>query len=142
MRKNGIFWDISFLWDYILEKENTHYSTLLSLTRITFQNKEKYSTQYNYSILQLEYFFLTNFTATRVCMHTSWLFEKPAAARSARGYDKVQTCYSHQGNNDTRILGEKFQQFLATQKQATPRAWHNWMQPIDREPASLDYARE
>jgi len=35
-----------------------NYSTLLSLTGITFQNKEKYSTQYNYSILQLEYFFL------------------------------------------------------------------------------------
>ena len=47
----------------------------------------------------------------RVCTHTSWLPEKPAAARSARGRDKVQTCYSHQGNNDTRILGEKFQEF-------------------------------
>ena len=34
-----------------------NYSTLLSSTGITFQNKEKYSTQYNYSILQLEYFF-------------------------------------------------------------------------------------
>ena len=34
--------------------------------------------------------------------------EKPATARSARGPDKVQTCYSHEGNNDTRILGEKF----------------------------------
>ena len=33
------------------------YSILLSSTGITFQNKEKYSTQYNYSILQLEYFF-------------------------------------------------------------------------------------
>ena len=31
----------------------------------------------------------------------------PAAARSAQGHDKVQTCYSHQGNNDTRIFGEK-----------------------------------
>ena len=39
-----------------------NYSTLLFLTRITFQNKKKYSTQYNYSILQLEYFFLHNFT--------------------------------------------------------------------------------
>ena len=36
-------------------------------------------------------------------MHTSWLPEKHATARSARGRDKVQTCYSHQGNNDTRI---------------------------------------
>ena len=33
--------------------------TLFSLTGITFQNKDKYSTQYNYSTLQLEYFFLT-----------------------------------------------------------------------------------
>src|SRR6185312_7351269 len=80
-------------------------------TGITLQNKKKYSTQYNYSILQLEYFFLSNFSATRVCSHTSWLPRKPAAARSARGRDKVQTCYSHQGNNDTRILGEKFQQY-------------------------------
>ena len=72
-----------------------NYSTLLSSTGITFQNKEKYSTHYNYSILQLEYLFLTNFTTTRVFMHTSWFLEKPAAARSARGRDKVQTCYSH-----------------------------------------------
>src|SRR6185437_10992444 len=85
-----------------------NYSTHLSSTGITFQNKEKYSTQYNYSILQLEYFFLTNFTATRICTHTFWLFERPAAVRSARGHEKVQTCYSHQGNNDTHILGEKF----------------------------------
>ena len=34
----------------------------------------------------------------------------PAAARSARGRDKEQTCYSHLGDNDTRILGEKFQE--------------------------------
>ena len=33
--------------------------TLFSLTGITFQNKDKYSTQYNYSTLQLEYLFLT-----------------------------------------------------------------------------------
>ena len=72
-----------------------NYSTLLSSTGITFQNKEKYSTQYNYSTIQLEYFFLTNFTMTRVCKHTSWLPEKPATARSARGRDKVQTCYFH-----------------------------------------------
>ena len=44
-------------------------------------------------------------------MHTSWLLEKPAAARLAQGRDKVQICYSHQGNNDTRILGEKFQEY-------------------------------
>ena len=37
------------------------YLTLFSLTGITFQNKDKYSTQYNYSTLQLEYF-LHNFT--------------------------------------------------------------------------------
>ena len=84
-----------------------NYSTFLSLPGITFQNKEKYSTHYNYSILQLEYFFLSNFLATRVCSHTSWLPGTLAVARSARACDKVQTCYSHQGNNDTRILGEK-----------------------------------
>ena len=50
-----------------------NYSILLSSAGITFQNKEKYSTQYNYSILQFEYFFLTNFTMTQVCTHTSWL---------------------------------------------------------------------
>ena len=33
--------------------------TLFSLTGITFQNKDKYSTQYDYSTLQLEYIFLT-----------------------------------------------------------------------------------
>ena len=75
-----------------------NYSTHLSSTGITFRNKKKYSTQYDYLILQLEYFI-----ATRVCTHTSWLPEKPAAARSARGRDKVQTYYSHQGNNGTRI---------------------------------------
>ena len=48
-----------------------NYSTLLSPTGITFQNKEKYSTHYNYSILQLEYFLLTSFTKTRTCMHTA-----------------------------------------------------------------------
>ena len=35
------------------------YLTLFSLTGITFQNKDKYSTPYNYSKLQLEYIFLT-----------------------------------------------------------------------------------
>ena len=38
------------------------YSTLFSLTEITFQNKSKYSTQYKYSTLQLEYFLWHNFT--------------------------------------------------------------------------------
>ena len=33
------------------------YSTLFSLSGIIFQNKNKYSTQYNYSTIQLEYFF-------------------------------------------------------------------------------------
>ena len=105
----------TFSKDYILEKENTHIpSQLLDSSFLDWDyilEQKKYSTQYNYSILQLEYFFLTNLTATRVCTHTSWLPEKPAAARSARGHDKVQTCYSHQGNNDTRILGEKFQEY-------------------------------
>ena len=48
---------------------------------------------------------------TQVCMCTSWLPGKPAAARSARGHDKVQTCYSHQGNNHTCTLEEKFQEY-------------------------------
>ena len=47
--------------DYILEKENAHIPSQLLDSffsiGITFQNKEKYLTQYNYSILQLEYFF-------------------------------------------------------------------------------------
>ena len=59
-------WDFTetflFLKDYILEKKTltslVDYSTLFSLTGITFQNKDKYSTKYNYSTLQLEYFFL------------------------------------------------------------------------------------
>ena len=45
-----------------MEKEKTltsldNYSTSLPSTGITFQDKGKYSTQYSYSILQLEYFF-------------------------------------------------------------------------------------
>ena len=52
--------DIPFFWDYILEKKTltslVDYLTLFSLTGIIFQNKDKYSTQYNYSTLQLEYF--------------------------------------------------------------------------------------
>ena len=32
-------------------------------------------------------------------------------------------------------------QFLGTQRQATPRMWHNKTQPIDPKPASLEYAR-
>ena len=50
-----------------------NYSTSLLSTGITFQDKGKYSTQYNYSILQLEYFFLTSFTMTRTSMHTAWI---------------------------------------------------------------------
>ena len=58
--KNGIFWDIFFFEDYILEIENNHIPCqLLDFIEITIQDKGKYSTQYNYSILQLEYFFLT-----------------------------------------------------------------------------------
>ena len=97
--KNGIseifpFSKVTF-WKEKTLTSLVNYSTLLFSTGITIQNKEKYSTHYNYSILQLEYFFLTNFTMTRVCTHTSWLPEKPAAARSARGRDKVQTYYFH-----------------------------------------------
>jgi hypothetical protein len=72
--KHGIFRDIlSFflrLHPSIKEKYSTeyNYSILLPSTRNTFQYKEKYSTQYNYSILQLEYFFI-NFTMPRICMH-------------------------------------------------------------------------
>ena len=67
-----------FSQDYILKKEKTltsldNYSTLLLSTGITFQDKGKYLTQYNYSILQLEYFFLTSFTMTRTCTHTVWI---------------------------------------------------------------------
>ena len=41
--------------DYILEKENIHIPwKLLDFTGTTFQDKGKYSTQYNYSILQLK----------------------------------------------------------------------------------------
>ena len=43
-------------------------------------------------------------------MHTSWLPGKPAADKSARDYDKVQTCYSHSGNNDICIQGDKLQE--------------------------------
>ena len=64
--KMGFSRDIPFFWDYILEKKTltslVDYSTPFSLTGITFQNKDKYSTQYNYSTLQLEYFLLHNFT--------------------------------------------------------------------------------
>ena len=65
-KKTGFKRDIPFFWDYILEKKTltslVDYSTSFPLTGITFQNKDKYSTQYNYSILQLEYFLLHNFT--------------------------------------------------------------------------------
>ena len=44
-------------------------------------------------------------------MHTSWLPEKHAAARSARGRDKVQTYYSYFGNKDIRIQGDKLQEY-------------------------------
>ena len=69
-------WAFLFSQDYILKKEQTltsldNYSTLLLSTGITFLDKGKYLTQYNYSILQLEYFFLTSFTMIRTCMHTT-----------------------------------------------------------------------
>jgi len=85
--------DFPFLnWDYIPRtRKSTRHSTT---TRY-----------YNSST-----FYITLQT-TRVCTHTSWLPEKSTIARSAWGRDKVQTCYSHQGNNDTRILGEKFQEY-------------------------------
>ena len=74
--KNGILKRHSFFWDYILEKKTltslVDYSTPFSLTGIIFQNKDKYSTQYNYSTLQLEYF-LHNFTMTRTCMPIAWI---------------------------------------------------------------------
>ena len=114
------FFEIFLFSQVIFWKNKTltpldNYSTYLSSIGITFQNEEKYSTQYNYSILQLEYFFLTSFTMTRTSKHNDWIswsfLSTPTAARSARGHDKVQTCYSHQGNNDTRILGEKFQEY-------------------------------
>ena len=78
--KLWIKWDFlrhSFLPKITFWKKKTltslvNYSTFLSLPGITFQNKEKYSTQYNYSILQLEYFFLL-LQMTQVCMHNAWI---------------------------------------------------------------------
>ena len=65
-RKTGFLRDIPFskitFWKKKTLTSLVNYSTLLSSTGITFQNKEKYLTQYNYSILQLEYFFLHNST--------------------------------------------------------------------------------
>ena len=62
-RKKRDLKETFLFWDYILEKKTltslVDYSTPFSLTGITFQNKDKYSTQYNYSTLQLEYLFLT-----------------------------------------------------------------------------------
>jgi len=82
--KLRIKWDFlrhSFFWDYILEKKTltslVDYSTFFPLTGITFQNKDKYSTQYNYSTLQLEYFFLTklyNDSDLHVIAWISWSF--------------------------------------------------------------------
>ena len=76
-RKKGILKRHSFFWDYILEKKTltslVDYLTSFSLTRITFQNKDKYSTQYNYSILQLEYFLLHNFTNDSVLHACAWI---------------------------------------------------------------------
>ena len=99
-----------------MEKENTHIpSQLLDYSSLDWdyipEQGKVLDTVQLLDITTRVLFFLTKLTATRVFMHTSWLPEKPAAARLARGRDKVQTCYSHQGNNDTRILGEKFQEF-------------------------------
>ena len=58
-KETFLFLNITF-WKKKTLTSLVNYSILLSLTRITFQNKEKYSTQYNYSILQLEYFFPNN----------------------------------------------------------------------------------
>jgi hypothetical protein len=87
------------------------YSTLLFLTGITFQicKSTRHSTTTRY--YNSSTFSYITLQTTRVCTHTSWLPEKPAAARSARGHDKVQTCYSHQGNIDTCTLGGMFQEF-------------------------------
>ena len=56
-KETFLFLKITF-WKKKTLTSLVNYSTFLSLTGITFQNKEKYSTQYNYSISQLEYFFL------------------------------------------------------------------------------------
>ena len=58
-KETFLFLKITF-WKKKTLTSLVNYSTLLSSTEITFQNKEKYSTQYNYSILQLEYFFLAS----------------------------------------------------------------------------------
>ena len=85
--------------------------TLFSLTGITFQEQGKVLDIVQLLDITTRVLYPKNFTTTRVSTHSSWLPKKPAAARSARGRDKVQTCYSHQGNNDTCILGEKFQEY-------------------------------
>ena len=70
--KTFLFSKITF-WKKKILTSLVNYSTLLLSTGITFQDKGKYSTQYNYLILQLEYFFLTGFTMTRTSMHTAWI---------------------------------------------------------------------
>ena len=90
-----------------------NYSTLLFLTGITFHNKEKYSTQYNYSIFQLEYFFLPKFTKQlgSACtllgfLRSMLLLDWPEAVTKY-----IQTYYSHFGNNDICIQGDKLQEY-------------------------------
>ena len=61
-RKKRDLKETFLFWDYILEKKTltslVDYLTLFFLTGNTFQNKDKYSTQYNYSTLQLKVLFI------------------------------------------------------------------------------------
>ena len=82
-------------------KENTHISSWLLDTlflNLDYIPKTRKSTQHSTTTryYNASTFYIT-VQMTQVCTHTSWLPEKPAAARSARGHDKVQTCYSIKG---------------------------------------------
>ena len=113
---NGILKRHSFFWDYILEKENTHIpsrlldSSFLNWDYIPEQGKVLHIVQ----LLDITIRVLFSTYTTRACTQDAWISwsfkSTSAAAWSARSLDKVQTCYSHQGNNDTHILGEKFQE--------------------------------
>ena len=83
-----------------MEKENTHTpsqlldSSFLDWDYILEQGKVLDTVQLFYITTRVLFSYITLQT-TWVCTHTSWLPGKPATARSARGRDKVQTCYSH-----------------------------------------------
>ena len=88
-----------------------NYSTILPSTEITFQNKGEVLDTVQLLDITFRVLSSKNFTTTRVYTHTSWLLKKHAAARSARGHVNVQTYYSHFGNKDIRIQGDKLQEY-------------------------------